>query len=197
MNYVLPGMGATHEMYSQPWRVLNDTVFLNWPSNNQSTSIPELAADLIDLHNIQDGDCMFGTSLGGMVACEIANQIHIERLVLTGSAIHKNEISTLLRTLAPLVDLTPFEFIQRCVGKVDTQLTDMFTQSDPTFIRNMCNAIFKWKGLRNDRIPFRIHGIHDRVIPIPHDVDVKIEGGHLIVMTHAEECVESIFRLFQ
>lgn len=196
MNYVLPGMGATHEMYSEPWRSLKNTTFLNWPSKSQSTSIPDLAAELIDLHNIQGEDSMIGTSLGGMVACEIANQIRVDRLVLIGSAIHQNEISTLLRSLAPLVGLTPFEFIQNGAGKVDSQLTDMFTQSDPQFIRNMCKATINWDGLRSERIPFRIHGIHDQVIPIPRKVDVRIDGGHLIVMTHAEECVQAISSLF-
>ncbi len=196
MNYVLPGMGATHEMYSGPWRNLENTTFINWPSNSQSSSIPDLASELIDMHSITDGDSMTGTSLGGMVACEIANQLRLEHLILIGTAIHTCEINSLLRTLAPLVNLTPFEFIQMSAGKVDTQLTDMFAQTDPQFIRNMCKAIFKWNGLQSPLRPLRIHGTKDHIIPIPKDVDVRIDGGHLLVVTHIEECVQAISKHF-
>ena len=140
---------------------------------------------------------MTGTSLGGMVACEIANQLRLESLVLIGSAKHKREINTLLRTLAPLVDLTPLEFIKKTAGKLDTQLTEMFAQSEPRFIRNMCKAIFKWDGLKADPKLLRIHGTQDHIIPIPLDTDVRIDGGHLIVMKNAEACVEPIIQFFQ
>jgi hypothetical protein len=54
----------------------------------------------------------------------------------------------------------------------------------------MCAAIFEWEGLGEDVItPLRIHGRSDRVIPLPSHVDLVLDGGHLIAMTHAEECV--------
>ncbi len=192
MNYVLPGMGATSDMYSGPWRALKTTTFLNWPVHSGAKTIPQLAEELIVLHEIQNGDSMIGTSLGGIVACEIANQLQLKKLTLISSAIHRNEIASLLRIISPLIDLTPLEFLNMSAGKINSELTEMFAQSNPDFIRRMCKAIFKWNGLRSGIKPFRIHGLHDHVIPIPTEIDRQIKGGHLIAMTHAEECVSVI-----
>jgi thioesterase domain-containing protein len=135
---------------------------------------------------------MIGTSLGGIVACEIANQLHLKKLTLISGAIQRNEIASFLRIISPLIDLTPLEFLKLSAGKIDSELTEMFAKSNPDFIRRMCKAIFKWDGLRADIKPFRIHGLHDHVIPIPTEIDLQIEGGHLIAMTHAKECVSVI-----
>jgi hypothetical protein len=66
----------------------------------------------------------------------------------------------------------------------------MFGRSQAPFIRAACNAIFDWQGLDESRIaPVRIHGKRDHVIPLPAKVDLVLDGGHLIVMSHADECV--------
>ena len=71
----------------------------------------------------------------------------------------------------------------------------MFAESDPEFVRAMCTAIFQWDGLgeTNTKV-FRLHGRHDLVIPPPPRVDLLLEGGHLVAMTHAEECAEFVMR---
>ena len=113
--------------------------------------------------------------------------------MLIGSAKNKNEVSGLLALLYPLAPLAPVEFIQLVVGKFPSELTQIFNQTEASFIRAMCAAIFDWPGLNENRIkPLRIHGTHDRVIPMPADVDLALNGGHLIAMTHPEECVRFI-----
>ncbi|CAA6678578.1 MULTISPECIES: alpha/beta fold hydrolase [unclassified Lentimonas] len=138
---------------------------------------------------------MIGTSLGGIIACEIANQIDLERIVLIGSAQRKEEINSVLSALHPLIDLAPIAFIQMSSGKLPSDLTDMFSHSDPEFIRNMSKAIFSWAGLKSDVPVLRIHGQKDLVIPHPpKGVNHTVDGGHLIVMTHALECIRLINR---
>jgi hypothetical protein len=57
----------------------------------------------------------------------------------------------------------------------------------------MCSAIFQWNGLGvTSTKVFRIHGKHDLVIPPPKQADLLLDGGHLVSMTHAEECVAFI-----
>ena len=140
--------------------------------------------------SIPDGATIVGSSLGGIVACEIARLRALKGLVLIGSAVSPHEISGLLAVLHPLARLTPIEFIQRVSAKVHGELAQMFSHSQAPFIRAACAAVFEWPGLDPSRIkPPRIHGRHDRVIPMPPEVDLSIDGGHLIAMTHAEECV--------
>ena len=159
---------------------------------SSDNSIKGYAAQLIEQHHISDGDILIGSSLGGIIASEIANQKDIAQTFLIGSAINRNEIHSLLKLIHPLVDLAPLYFIRTLTGKVPNDLSVMFSESDPEFIRAMCKAIFKWEGLNKLNSVIRIHGKKDLVIPIPENCDFQINGGHLIAMTHPEECLRAI-----
>jgi pimeloyl-ACP methyl ester carboxylesterase len=187
---VLPGMGADARMYPGVWRKLERAEFLEWPRYAGERSIREIAERVSREAGVADGDVVIGSSLGGIVACEIAKLRKLSSLVLVGSATRKEEVSALLRVFSPLIGLAPLEFIQRAAGKMPGELMQMFEASQADFIRAMCAAIFEWDGLGEDVItPLRVHGRSDRVIPLPSEVDLVLEGGHLIAMTHAEECV--------
>ncbi len=193
MIHVLPGMGADQRMYPGPWRSLPDCNFIDWPDYGQERTINALARRVIATEHIQPGSVLIGSSLGGMVACEIANLISIERLVLIGSAKSKAEIGGLLRLLHPLVDLTPLSLIQKAAGQWPGVIAQMFKDRDPAFIRAMIKAIFIWDGLQPHGLKvFRIHGDRDPVIPAPPEVDHLLHGGHFVAMTHADECVELV-----
>ncbi len=195
MRYVLPGMGATNAMFKGPWRGLGIIQFLDWPEDSRAESIKSLAREIIQQVGIKPGDTVMGTSLGGIVACEISNQLPLDQLILIGNATKKDEINPLLRTLSPLIDLTPLSFVQQSTGSIPSNLTQMFSMGDPQFIRRMSKAVFSWDGHQSNTRPFRIHGTKDSVIPLPNTVDLKIDGGHLIAMTHPEECTEAIRNL--
>jgi pimeloyl-ACP methyl ester carboxylesterase len=187
---VLPGMGADSRMYSGAWRSLPNAVFVDWPEYRGETTIAAVAERVVQQIGIAHGDLVIGSSLGGIVACEIARVRTLKALVLIGSAVNKEEISSLLAVLHPIADFAPLNFIQSAAGKVPGELAEMFRDVQPDFIRAMCRAIFAWKGLENSSVKLiRIHGKRDRVIPLPPKVDLVLDGGHLIAMTHAAECV--------
>ena len=198
MIFVFPGMGADNGMFSSEWRCLPKSRFLDWPRAWSAPSIRDLAVHMAQSASISDGDTLIGTSLGGIVACEIAAILKIERIVLVGSAKKKEEISTLLRVLRPLVGLAPLGFARQACGKLPSELGAMFERSDPVFIRAMCRAIFQWEGFKPDFTALhRIHGARDFVIPPPHDGELLVDGGHLIAMTHAERCVRLVEKVLQ
>ena len=194
MIHILPGMGANHRMYSAPaWQNLPDARFIDWPLHRGESSIADIANRIIAETKISDGDIIVGSSLGGIVGCEIARTVSLKALVLIGSAKNKDEVSSLLTLLHPLARLAPIEFVQMSVGKFPSELTQMFNQSQASFIRAMCAAIFDWPGLDESGIkPLRIHGTHDHVIPLPAKIDLVLDGGHLIAISHAEDCVRFI-----
>ena len=188
-------MGATAAMYGQPWKEACTGHFHNWPKWQGERTLQDIAKRIIQDHKIESGDTVIGTSLGGILACEIANQIDLKRIVLIGSAQRKEEINSILSALHPLIDLAPIAFIQMSSGKLPSDLTEMFSHSDPEFIRNMSKAIFNWDGLNSDVPVLRIHGRKDLVIPHPNKgADHTVDGGHLIVMTNALECIKLIKR---
>lgn len=73
MTYLLPGMGADGSMFAGPWRTLADAVFVDWPVYRGERTIREVARRVVEEQGIKDGDTVIGASLGGMVACEIAD----------------------------------------------------------------------------------------------------------------------------
>jgi pimeloyl-ACP methyl ester carboxylesterase len=186
-------MGADNRMYSGPWRTMANATFVDWPEHGGEKTIADVAQRVATEFNIADGDVVVGSSLGGIVACEIARLRELKKLVLIGSAVNKDEICSLLALLHPIADFAPVKFIQAAAGKLPSELTDMFRSAQPEFIRAMCHAIFDWNGVesRSTRL-IRIHGRYDRVIPLPPKVDHVVDGGHLIAMTHAEECVRFV-----
>jgi pimeloyl-ACP methyl ester carboxylesterase len=193
MNYFLPGMGATSQMYGKGWRSLPDTAFLDWPDYTGEDTVSALARRLITEYHITHDDIVGGSSLGGIIAAEIAQHVGARRLILIGSAAHPDEISDLLNRLHPLIDFAPILFVQTLAGKIDDELCQMFRESDPDFVRAMCKAVFAWEGLRH--LPtevFRVHGRNDHVIPLPNSTNVIMDGGHLIALTHEDACVEAI-----
>ena len=152
-------------------------------------SIRDVAATMCEACSIRDGDILIGASLGGIIACEITSIRKIPTLYLVGSAIRKEEISGLLRMLRPLAKVAPIEWVRISAGSIPNELARMFAGVDASFVRAMCAAVFQWDGLQSTSTQvFRIHGRKDLVIPPPTDVDLLLDGGHLISMTHAAEC---------
>lgn len=193
MIHALPGMGADHRMYPAPWTSIPDLVTHDWVHYSGEQSLSDVACSMCESCQIKDGDDLIGASLGGMVACEITRIRKIPRLYLIGSAIQKEEISTLLTLLHPLAKIAPIDWLRISAGKIPTELAQMFCSAEPLFIRAMCAAVFKWDGLVPSTTKvFRLHGKNDLVIPPPQTVDLLIDGGHLISMTHAAECIEFI-----
>lgn len=189
MIFVLPGMGADSGMFTGSWRRLPDAVFVDWPPYSGEQSLAEIAGRIVAAYDINEGDVVVGTSLGGMVACEIARLKRLHRLVLIGSALHPAEIHPLLVTLQPLARFAPVDWLQWSAASIPSELAHMFGRAQPEFIRASIKAVFRWDGMDPSLpSPLRIHGKHDLIIPPPPRMDLLIEGGHLIALSHAQDC---------
>ncbi|HUG12553.1 MAG TPA: hypothetical protein VMM36_16165 [Opitutaceae bacterium] len=195
MIFALPGMGADRRVFPGAWQELADVRFVEWTPYVSARTIPDLAGAIADCEGIKDGDSIIGTSLGGMVACEIAKLRRIERLVLVASAVSPDEISGLLSILRPLAPYAPVKLVKAISANVPGDLARMIGDADEGFVCAMCGAILDWGGLESVRSGLiRIHGERDLVILPPRKADLLLAGGHLIAMTHADECVAFLKR---
>ena len=186
-------MGTDGRLYSRVWQQLPDSVCLNWPEYRGEKTIEAIARRMVEENQIPDGSVIIGTSLGGMVGCEIARLRSLRALVLVSSAVHPEEVNRFFCKSHPTIDWIPIQLLQTLAGAVPMAVPQMFHHGHPSFIRAMCHAIFRWKGLEKNLItPLRIHGTGDFLIPLPKSVDKTIRGGHLIVRSHAQECVDFI-----
>jgi len=182
-------------MYGGVWRSLSWVKFLEWPTYNGESSLTETAARVVEEAGITSGDVVGGSSLGGMVALEIAKVIDVAGVILIGSATRPAEISRLLRMLAPLAAISPFGLTQTVAGKIgDSRALEMYQMADPRFIRAMCQALPSWEGFRGPpEVLHRIHGDSDHIIPVPEGTAHVVSGaGHLLAITHPDECVEFV-----
>jgi len=184
-------MGANHHMYAGPWRSSLDFDFRDWPSASAPESIVDLAAIIAEQLDYQP-DAIVGSSLGGMVALELASLMGVRDVALLGSAVSHQEVNGLLQLLSPLAGVTPLQLCQTLAGKTPGLLLQMYSEQDPEFIRAMIRSVFRW-SYEGDAAIFRIHGRHDPVIQC-EQADVWLDAGHLVAMTHAEDCVSALVR---
>jgi surfactin synthase thioesterase subunit len=81
--FILPGMGATAAMYDSLRREMSFSVsFVNWPAYSGESTYKEIAQRIINENSIHTGDVIGGSSLGGMVALEIAQLIQPKAVIL-------------------------------------------------------------------------------------------------------------------
>jgi pimeloyl-ACP methyl ester carboxylesterase len=197
---ILPGMGATAAMYNGLKHILGFLVeFLNWPGYRGEKTYADVARRIIEEHAITSEDVVGGSSLGGMVALEIAQLTNARAIVLLGSAVSRQEVQTLLTILSPLATAAPMTIIQALVGKHQNLVSTMFADSDPEFIRAMCSYLPSWNGYDGpvEKL-FRLHGKKDHVIPCPTaGCEVIKTAGHLLAITHATETAAFLQRVDQ
>jgi hypothetical protein len=92
--------------------------------------------------------------------------------------------------LRPFAPYAPVRLVKALGASVPGELARMMGDADEGFVRAMCAAILDWGGVGAVHPGLiRIHGAHDLVILPPKRVDLMLNGGHLIAMTHAGECV--------
>lgn len=186
-------MGANHRMYPAPWTSIAGFCAHDWPPYRGQESLSTVAKDICEQYEIRDGDLLVGSSLGGMVGCEITRLRRIPALFLVGSALLKTEISWLVSALHPLARFAPLEWVRRSAGHIPSEVAAMFAETEPDFVRAMVEPIFRWDGgVAANTIVHRIHGRRDRIIPPPGGVDLLLDGGHLIAMTNVSECVRYV-----
>ena len=195
MTFILPGMGATSAMYTGPWRKLTNTCFADWPAYRNEQTLADLALRMIAHYGITRSDCVAGSSLGGMVALEIAAVLGIERVLLIGSAMHPGELTPLARRLMPLANRTVVRSSQVLARLSPLRFHKMYAAADCGFIVSMSKAILNWQGFRGDPATVsRVHGRFDVLIACPCNGDIIAGGGHLIAISHARQCAEWLAR---
>lgn len=193
MIHALPGTGANHRMFPAPWTTLPDFRAHDWPPARKVFTIAALAALAVEEFGIADGDVVVGASLGGMVACEISRVRRLRAIVLVGSASGPEEIGVRLRLLPPFLPLVPWKLVHHLPWVFPRALAAMIATSDPIFMRNLCAAIADWPGADSWPAPvLRIHGRRDHIIPPPANADLLLDGGHMIAMTQAAQCVACV-----
>lgn len=183
---VLPGMGASAAMYAGAWRTL-EARFVDWPAYRGERTLGALAERVLEEERLDADDVPAGTSLGGMVALEIAARLGSRAVLLISAATDASEVSAILRRAAPLARVAPIG-AALALGRL-VRVPGLSRTVEPAFVRAMCLAIPRWSGPRFDGALLRVHGERDRVIRCPAGASCVAGAGHLAAITHAAQCV--------
>lgn len=206
--FLVPGLAADSRTYRGPWDELPGVVYLEWPEYHGEATIPAVARFVTDAWRIPDGAIIVAPSFAGAVACEIANLRALAAVVFVASGPDRADFvaharSYLLRKFLPVAWLQRFlrrregirrHRIGRDASPFMLALLDSFEQfgrCQLSFHRDMYDAMSIWPGgIREGVRIVRIHGRHDSTVRPPATADLMLDGGHLVVMTHARECVD-------
>ena len=203
--YFISGIGADKRLFKyiqlpEGFRMK----FIEWISPNAGEMIPGYAIRLTQQMDTSKPFVLVGMSLGGIMSVEIAKRFPPVATIIIGSvpvAAQMPRYYGVARALR-LASLLPASFFKATVmikrlftkeKKEDKQLIRQVTKDgDPLFIKWALDAVLQWN---NEEIPeplWHIHGTRDEVFPwwLTRPSHTIQKGGHMLVMTHAEEINE-------
>lgn len=174
---------------------------VDWIVPGKKETLPEYAFRLTEQIDTRQPFILLGTSLGGIMAVEIAKRFAPVATILISSVPVSAQFPLYYAAARylRLADLLPASLIKRASvlkrrftreKEADKQLIlQMIRDGDPWFIKWALTAVLEW---RNEEIPqplWHIHGTRDEVFPFrltrpSHRIQ---KGGHLLVISHAEE----------
>jgi pimeloyl-ACP methyl ester carboxylesterase len=196
---LLSGLGADKRVFDFLDLHGFKLIHIDWIKPLEDEKIESYAHRLLDQIK-RNRPTMIGVSFGGIIAIEIAKHIETDKLILISSAKTKAEIPFLYRLAgkfwinklipAPLYRKANF-VVYWLFGvkkkKEKELLKAIMDDADNDFVAWATNKIVSWENDKALPNIITIHGTADRVIPFKN-ADHKIEqGGHLMVVSKADE----------
>jgi len=206
--YCISGLGADEKCFQYLDLSFANTVFINWIQPFESETLHDYAMRIKQefIHNDNE-PVIFGLSLGGMIAVEIAKEIPSAKVVIISSAKTKNEIPFYWKMFqyVPVYKILPEWSVKQKlpirnyflgVKKERTKkyISRVAAHADIKFYRWAIGAILTWQ---NETLPANvthIHGTDDKLLPSKFiKADIRIDkGGHLMIIDNAEEISELV-----
>ena len=209
--YFISGLGADERAFQNlELPAFIKPVYLSWIMPNEKESLVSYSKRLSEGIDEKEPFILFGLSMGGMVAVEIAKIKSPKKIIIISSISNYHSFPYGMRTagflhlynLIPVSWMKSASLIKRIFmhepAPVKILIEEMIKESNGEFIKWALGAIANWK---NDIVPpnlFHIHGEKDEIFPIKYcHPDVRIPNGtHLMVLTHAREINQILGNLF-
>ena len=202
--YLIPGLGADGRMYTHQLKVLSNATILEHQKPLKGETIAGYAKRLAKKIDTSEPFILVGTSLGGIIAIELAKIVNPEKVIIISSVKHRGEMPQWMRAMKHLKLhnlLSGENYIRLSNSNAKRVLTnrdhkaarlivDMQNESDPEFIGWAINEVVNWNGAKeHSKNVIHIHGTHDRLFPPMNIKDaIYIRGGsHVMGMTQGED----------
>ena len=201
---LLPGLGADRRVFEPQRAVFPDMVVIERIEPHERESLEGYATRLAGrFEDPARPYVLGGSSMGGMVALEMARSLRPAAVVLIGSASTGRAVRGWLqaveRASRPLPDwsievgrmLAPIGSpLFSSAGPVNRRLfLDMLADTPTGFLRWASRAIIGWDPESLPDVPIhRLHGSRDHIIrpPAPDHAEIVAGAGHLVNLSHPE-----------
>lgn len=201
--YFISGLGADQRVFQ---KLTIDPEFnpvpIEWIKPGRKESMPSYARRLSTQIDTTKPFQIVGLSFGGMIAAEIADQIHPSQIILISSKSTSEPIGKFYRGLIHLGLLSPFasllmrsanRFTNKAFGAKTTEektmLRSILKDTDPKFMKWAIKTISSWSHPKKSPIAYQINGSADRMIKanmVQYDYLV-LGGEHLMIYSMASQ----------
>lgn len=194
--FALPYMNCRGRSFKHVWYTLGNFVPMDFCHMMFTHNYYETAKVLVDTYDIQDGDIIVGTCLGGMVAQEFVKLRKLKAMILVASPCSRDDYYSTYRYVTPILlalSDSVFRFIFKSSPAIPPRIAALM--NDELGVKNIRKFIIQalaWRGCDLNLPICRIHGDTDFLFPIPPTCDYLINGGHFVGIVNSDICVDSI-----
>jgi pimeloyl-ACP methyl ester carboxylesterase len=200
--YFISGIAADKRLFR---RILLpagfEPVYIGWIKPFRNESLSNYAHRLAEIIDTTQPFILVGTSLGGIIATEIAIEHKPVVVIIIGSVPVASQLPNYFRLAGMLKihKLVPGSFykfsatIKHYFSREDAEdrktIIQMISETDPHFIRWGINAVLNWKNSQLPNSLYHIHGTRDEMFPysLTTPTHTVSKGDHVIVITRAIE----------
>jgi pimeloyl-ACP methyl ester carboxylesterase len=187
-----------------------EPVYLNWIKPLQHESLENYALRLAEKIYKEEPFILIGTSLGGIVATEIALKYHPVAVIIIGSVPVISQLPGYFRMAGKmrLYKIVPGS-LYKVSAKVKHWLTPgdpedkkiiirMLNETDSAFIKWGIQAVLEWRNKQIPKSLYHIQGTRDQMFPytFTSPTHTILKGDHMIVVSRAEEINNILAEIF-
>jgi len=197
--YLLSGLGADRRAFAFLDLHGFKLVYIDWIKPLDDEKIESYARRLLEQIKT-DRPTLVGVSFGGMIAIEIAKLIATNKVVLISSARTKADIpvrhriagNLQLNKLIPAPLYRTANFVVYWLFGVKKKkekelLKAIMDEADNDFVDWATNKIVNWDNEQQLPNVITIHGTADLILPFRKADHVVHDGGHLMIVSKADE----------
>lgn len=202
--YLIPGQGSDYRIYKNiQFDEEFDTIHIHYITPLPLESMYEYAKRLSAQIDTTTPFYIIGVSLGGMLATEMYDMVHPQKIIVISSATDSTEIPDMyqffhhypLHRYIPASVFKYSSFIMQPMYEPDRALeratcNAMLWDKEKIFVKRATEMIVTWQRKPEDNVGkniIHIHGDNDNTLPIKNiTADYIIPGGsHMMALTKA------------
>lgn len=205
--YAIPGQGGDCRTF-ESWQLEKHFEFhcIEHQIPEKGWSMRDYAFHLMQQIDTSRPFILLGVSIGGMLACEMADTLKPEKLIIISSASSKHQLPMRYRMLkkVPIYKVVPgwlskagtyvLQPILEPESKARKALwKKMIADKEPKFLKRSIPMIIEWERDTPPDDLIHIHGSKDHTLPIKHiHPDYIIPGGTHLMSTAEPEVISPL-----